>query len=1154
MLKNRDIFLENPTTHIIPNNGVAQVINPSTIEEWNVLHYELSHFVCEGEYQRGLQLILSTYLASIHETKQPAIWVSGFYGSGKSHFVRVLEYLWRDTTFPDGAHARGLAKLPDEIADLLKELTIAGRREGGLWSAAGTLGAGAGKSVRLALLGILFRSADLPEQYAPARFVIWLIQQGYYADVKAGVANKGSNFSRELRNMYVSNILAESLLEVYPAFANSAAEARSLLKAQYPNKEDISDDELLSTMRDVLELQSTTPGKLPCTLLIFDELQQFIGDDSRRAEQVQLVVETCSSRFGNRLLFIATGQAAIVATPQLQKLQGRFTVRVSLTDTDVERVVREVVLRKQPTQVPALQTVLDAASGEINRHLAGTRIGPRPTDKQHLIPDYPLLPARSRFWESVLRAVDSMGMAGQLRTQLRIVHDAIKEIANEPLGTVVAGDVIYNQLKTEMIQSSVLLRDVATAIEQMDDGTADGKLRSRLSAIIFLISKLPTEGVAATGLRANVETLADLLVGDVADVNANAKLRQCIPTLLQSLVDSGQLMRVGEEYRLQTPEGAEWEQDYQQRRIRIWSNDTRIADDRTTQFKSSLDKALKGIRLTQGVSKTPRQLEAYFTSDAPAANTERVPVWIRDEWSVSAKTVRADAQAAGADSPIVFVFLPRQEADALKDALASSAAAQETIASRPAPTTNEGQEAKRSMETKRQAYQGDRDALIANIVNNAHVYQGGGNEVSLGSLQDSVKKAVEDALVRLFPKFSLIDHASWGTVVRYCREGNTDPLAVVGYHGDIDKHPACQEIRAFIGGAGKKGRDIHTYFEGVGYGWQRDAVDGALLSLVAGGFVRAAKDGQAVPLKQIISQQIGLTEFYSEGVTISTSQRIGVRNLLTNLGFSIKPGEEVEAIPVLLKHLMELAASAGGEAPRPEPPTTDAIKQLQALSGNALFVAVYNGRADLLNSSKTWTQASAEITRRWPQWLMLQRLLAHASSLPVAAEVEPQINAIKSSRALLHNPDPVSPLLQKVTTALRTAVQDARQRLIEAQERELRSLETFQEWQSLAEAERQRLLQKHELGSVPTLKIGTDEELLATLDTTSIATWAYKIDAPKGRVQRVREETAKLHIPEAQHITVTHATLKSVDEADAYLAALRTEIMMHISAGKPVII
>src|SRR5260370_35385395 len=102
-------------------------------------------------------------------------------------------------------------------------------------------------------------------------------------------------------------------------------------------------------MEDLLEFQSTTPGKLPCTLLVFDELQQFIGEDSQRTNQVQEIVEACSSRFGSHLLFIATRQAAIQATPQLQKLQGRFTLRVSLTDTDVEQVLPELVLAKNST-------------------------------------------------------------------------------------------------------------------------------------------------------------------------------------------------------------------------------------------------------------------------------------------------------------------------------------------------------------------------------------------------------------------------------------------------------------------------------------------------------------------------------------------------------------------------------------------------------------------------------------------------------------------------------------------------------------------------------------------------------------------------------------------------------------------------------------
>jgi hypothetical protein len=109
--------------------------NEKALEE---LRGELSTFVCEGQYADGVQRIIRSYLDSLGKTNQKAAWVSGFFGSGKSHLLKMLCHLWQDTAFPDGATARAIVPaMPDELRELLRELDTAGRRAGGLLAAAG---------------------------------------------------------------------------------------------------------------------------------------------------------------------------------------------------------------------------------------------------------------------------------------------------------------------------------------------------------------------------------------------------------------------------------------------------------------------------------------------------------------------------------------------------------------------------------------------------------------------------------------------------------------------------------------------------------------------------------------------------------------------------------------------------------------------------------------------------------------------------------------------------------------------------------------------------------------------------------------------------------------------------------------------------------
>ena len=114
-------------------------------------------------------------------------------------------------------------------------------------------------------------------------------------------------------------------------------------------------------------------------------------------------------------------------------------MRVPLSDTDVETVTGKVLLQKKPDAVAAVRAMLDEHAGEVSRQLQGTRIGEGPEDRDVIVDDYPLLPVRRRFWEHCFRLVDAAGTQSQLRSQLRIIHDAVGQQSDRPLGRSRAG-------------------------------------------------------------------------------------------------------------------------------------------------------------------------------------------------------------------------------------------------------------------------------------------------------------------------------------------------------------------------------------------------------------------------------------------------------------------------------------------------------------------------------------------------------------------------------------------------------------------------------------------------------------------------------------------------------------------------------------------
>lgn len=1142
-MTNRDLYFRDPTTLELLNNGVSKVSEIGHDErQIKTLRFELETFVCDGEYARGLERILKAYLDGLGREEQKAVWVSGFFGSGKSHLVKVLRYLWEDYHFADGATARSIVKLPTEIADLLKELSNRSKPLGGLRAAAGTLGAGSMDNVRLAFVQLLLRSTGLPEDLAHAKFILWLRSSGLETPVAKVLKKNNCDLLEEVVNLNYSVPLAEALLSADPKYG-TVANVQEAIRAGFP---DINSPTMGQAL-DFLQQVFSERGHLPCTLLVVDEIQQFIGERIQRAMDLQEIAEHCCTKLNQRLLLVGTGQSALSTTPSLQRLQARFAVRVQLSDADVESVIRKTVLRKKPEQQSAISKCMDANQGELARHLQNTRFAATIDDDKFFVADYPLLPTRRRFWEKVLRNTDHSGTKAQLRSQLQIVFEATRQTAAASLGTVVPADFIYDQISTDLINSGELEREYDEIIRKQRDGTKDGNLRSSLCALIFLIAKLPVDD----GVRANTETLVDLLVSDLR--NDRPKLEQQVPKALKQLVDAAHLMAVESEYRLQTREGVLWTHDFNRRRTAALNDDQRILSKRAELLRDGAKQALKPVSLQQGTSRQPRKLAVELSSSRPATSSDEVTLWVRDGWSDDEKSVLNDARAAGVESPLLFGYLPRLHHEELKQAIASHVAAQETLDAHGPAATPEAIQARKAIETHLEVARHKVQELLGQIIGSAKVFLGGGQEVYGIELADKVQDSANSALERLFPQFTEADHANWGQVVNRARTGDVGALSQVAYPGDVTKHPVCRRVLDFIG-AGKKGKDIREHFRSAPFGWPQDAIDGALFIMLVAGNLRATTDnGQPAQAQTLPQNQVGVARFYVDVPPLNVQQRLDLKALFQKIGIATQNGRESEAAVQFLQKLLALAESAGGSAPRPAPPDTQAVRALQMLSGNAQLLKIHEQKDDVTAKLAAWKRNADAIARRWPLWERLLDCHSFANSLPEAEACAKSITAMTDGRTLLTDPDHVPELTKQLTTALRTALGKLQGDLAAAFKAGDDKLAASQVWSRLTDGQRTSLVTACQLTPPAKEAIGTDDEILAALRTSNLADRRNLLDAVPQRFSRALDEASRLLEPKAQRVVLPGATIHNATELDQWLASARKQVEAKLKDG-PVIL
>ncbi len=1102
-----DLLIRDPRTARLANNGQARIASEDDQGARRELRAEVESFVCRGQFVDALERVLERYLANLDASRQDSVWVSGFFGSGKSHLLKMFAHLWANTRFEDGATARGLVPggLPAEVQPAFRELDTRAQRTGKRpVAAAGTLLGGNVDHVRLAVLAILLRAQGWPSQYPQARFCLWLREEGLLDQVKAAVSATGKAWSKELNNLYVSPVIARALIATSPNFAADDRAAHQLLRAQFPRPgTDITTEQFTAVARQVL----APDGEVPLTVLVLDEVQQYINEVGDRSAAITELAEAIQTEFSSRVLLVASGQSALAAgTDALRWLSDRFRISVQLTDAEVETVTREVLLRKKATANPRIEKVFEVHAGEVARHLQGTRLAVRNEDKELHGKDYPLLRTRRRFWEACFQAADLPGTHSQLRSQLRILHDSLQRIAERELGAVIPANDLYEAMAPDLVNSGVLLNEVSTRIAKLADGTEAGERRRDLCGVAFLIGKLPREGGADLGLRANADTLADLLVDDVAA--DSGIFRKRVSDTLEELASEGILMKVAGEYRIQTTAGADWDRAFRERRTALGQSPIEEATRRGQLLRAAVEDVIKGIRLRHGDSKVRRKLGLYVDKEPDGSGSGAVPVWLRDAWSCRWSEVRGEARRRGLEDPVIHVHLPKRSAAELRRHILDEAAAGLVLDERGVPTSAEGREAYDAMKSRRAAAQAARDGIVRQTLLAARVLQGGGHELYPTDLHAKIEEGAGASLIRLFPRFPEADHRAWGVALKRARQGSDTPFRSVDWDGPTEEHPVAKETLKTIG-TGKRGSAIRTSLEAPPYGWPRDAMDAALVSLHRSGHLHAERDGNPVLSGALDQTAIPRTTFRPERIRLTTRERIALRGLFQEAGFHVKPGREEETGAEFLGRLRRLAEEAGGEAPLPERPDTGLVDDLSRLSGKEQLAAIFQAKEELSQAFGAWTQLGEWVRERVPAWELAGALRRHGEGLDEAKAVATELDAVLEQRSLLDAADPVTPCVDTLTRALRAALSRLRDAFGVAVREATERLAGDVMWQKLDRPTQQEILAGVGLVAPGPLSVATPEELRQTLDRRGLRGWQAVTDAVPAREAKALEAAAK---------------------------------------------
>lgn len=540
-------------------NGVVKADQLDASSVWQ----ELDEFVVTKELDKHLRTFFSRYCDALKEggasgaSDSIGVWVSGFFGSGKSHFIKVLSYLLANREHEhEGEVKRAVDFFEGKIADAMFlgdiKQAVASDTDVILFNVDSKADNRAGRD---ALLAVFIRVLNEMQGYSG--------DHPHVAHMERYLERKGK--TREFRQAFQSAAGASWLAErdAYDFHRDEivAALGHTLGQSQESCERlvDGAEESFALTPENFAKwTKAYLDSRGPRHRLIFlaDEVGQFIGSDTHLMLNLQTIAEELGTVCGGRAWIVVTSQEDIDAVlgdlkaskaNDFSKIQGRFTTRLSLSSANVDEVIQQRLLAKREEAGPELEAVFASKGDIIKNQLTFKNVGMtlRPyTDAEDFRRNYPFAPYQFKLLQKVFESIRKVGATGLHlargeRSLLDAFQSAAKALASEEVNVLVPLYRFYPSIE------SFLDTAVKKTIDQARDNASLEPFDAYMLEVLFLIRYVEE-------MRGNIDNLVTLCIDEIdAD---RLSLRRRIEASLQRLEGETLISRSGDVYQFLTNE------------------------------------------------------------------------------------------------------------------------------------------------------------------------------------------------------------------------------------------------------------------------------------------------------------------------------------------------------------------------------------------------------------------------------------------------------------------------------------------------------------------------------------------------------------------------------------------------------------------------